>query len=345
MNALAVHNLDDIQSVSDGYSSSDFKFSVDWLSVRIDGVKKIEDFVSHFAGRFGLDNKIGHIGEDTVFQYRDKGALFYKNAVYVPAVGYGCVVFSYNLDEHGLIVSESKKLEKHIDKRGREIEVPKGKNPGIFVNISGDGCRWINSLIPDGMRHFIRLISEYDSYNVSRIDVCCDILDPNNRVVPLIQEFAISTCMGIKKIGLSCNMELTKPGNLRLDTTIDPTTGKFFHNVTVGTRDSCKGQMQLYNKLIEMSSGRLSDISKEFYDDYVPQNYWWRLEYRIKGKANQVFKQLLNDGVIAAFYKSALIFGRFYNDRDIRSVTEKDTSPYWDEFLSFLERLSVIHLV
>ena len=298
------------------YSLEKTKFSVDWLNVRLD-VSDLEHFILRFLKKFNLSA--------SDLEVRSSGGVcFFENAYYLPAAGYSSVLFCYNEDENGRYLSES----------------DFGRPGGLMISLSGDGCRYINSLIPEGMNEFVKLCSLFN-YNCTRIDLACDFLDSNNRVVPLIQAFALNYYNDDYDIGLACNLK--RENLVRINLEHDTFDGGYCPNVTIGSRASRKGTMQLYNKRLEVSRGRLSSIAEQTFKEYGVTDYWWRLEYRCKSFAQEVFTNLLEYGVLSAFACAMKNFGRFYNNR-YGSDCAAETTEDWQVFSDWVME-NAIHLV
>lgn len=293
--------------------NKDFKVNVDWLNVRVD-VPDPFDFFEAFSDVFNL--------ADDELQPRSNGVAFYDCCFYIPSAGYSSVTFSYNNDDDGNFISD----------------FSFGRPYGLLVSISGDGCRYLNSLIPNGMYEFIKLCNQWNCH-CTRIDIACDFLSPDNKVVPLIQDFAMGYYTD-RTIGLACNL---RDDNLvKIDLNYDKKAGELLPNVTIGTRGSKKGQLQLYNKRVEMETGRLSDIAEQYYKDYGVTDYWWRMEYRCKSFAPVVFANIIENGLMAGLLQAMQSFGRFYVYTYGQSGY-KDNED-WQDFYDFIAK-NVIHLV
>ena len=283
------------------------KFNVDWLSIRLDGLESPIDFCIEFEKLFpGVDVMVRPAG----------GINFYKNSYFVPAAGHSSILFCWNEDE------DENYIKEHLS------NVPHG----LFVSVSGDGCRYLNSLKENGLLEFCKLCSKYD-YHVTRVDINCDFLDDTNFVVPMIQLWACQYYMNIedKQYGLSCNLK--KENLVNFNRVYDKVTKNICDNITVGQRDSRKGVMQLYNKRVEVQNGRLSDIAKQTFEQYGVTDYWWRLEYRCKSFSPAVFENLLANGVHAAFLCAMDCFGRFYIPKYGEDHTSQNPSASeWENF-------------
>lgn len=299
------------------YSVDNTKFSVDWLNVRL-SVDNLNQFLDDLCSAMDYV-----IDVDDILPRESGGVCFYKYGYYIPAAGYSSVVFAYNVDEYGVIINEP----------GYRT------NYGLLVSVSGDGCRYLNSLCVNGLEKFIRFISRYDPH-CTRIDLACDFLDKDNKVVPMIQRYGMSAYdREHSTIDLNCDIR-RKPGFCQLDMVYDDLLNTYTTNVTVGGRNSTKGTLQLYNKRVEMQTGRLSEIAEKTFSEYGVIDYWWRLEYRCKSFAQGVFDALLKDGIVSAFYNAANGFGAFV-EVDDSNLSRCSLSEAWSEFLSWVEQNGV----
>ena len=305
------------------YTLDSTKFSVDWLNVRL-SVDEISVFFYDLCSY--MDNSITM---DMIQRRESGGVCFYKEGFYVPAAGYSSIVFAFNSDENGDIINDP----------------AYSANYGLLVSVSGDGCRFLNSLCSNGLEKFIRFISQYDPH-CTRIDLACDFLDKNNCIVPLVQAYAYTAYdREHSQIDLNCDIR-RKPGFCQLDMVYDDLLNDYTPNVTIGGRHSTKGTLQLYNKRIEMQQGRLSQIAEETFRSYGVTDYWWRLEYRCKSFAQPVFEALLDKGLINAFYNAACGFGDFVeNSYSGSSINKCSLVDDWADFKNWLEQECCIHLV
>lgn len=300
------------------FDECNYKFSVDWLNVRLT-VSSPADFISSLEEKFNVS-----------FSFRDKSVAYYKKCVFLPEAGYSSFLIGWNEDENGDYVSEFT----------RELNVPQG----LFISISGDGCRYINTFFKGGFSEFIKFISFYNPV-CTRIDMACDILDENNSIVPMIQAF--SRCAYDSDGDIILNSKLRRQnGYVTINTVYDDLINDFTDNVTIGGRSSTKGTLQLYNKRVEVATGRLSEISDRYYAAYNNPDYWWRLEYRCKSFAQNIFNVLFTDGVIAAFRQAANDFGSFCINDNSYSISRCSVEISWSEFIDFLSDLvNNIHFV
>lgn len=307
-------------TVSDMFSLEDYKFTCDWLNVRLDC-----DDINYLIARICVV-----LPELTVndFEVRPSGGVcFYKKAHYLPKCGYSSVVLAYNTDDSGYILNESKGM---------------GHLFGVLVSISGDGCRFINSLHENAFLDLIKLFSEEFNPHCSRIDVACDILDKDNPIVPMIQTFAYTAYRRDEAtIDFNCNIP-RRPGWVTCNDVFDNSLRGWTKNVTIGGRNSTKGTLQLYNKRVEIESGRLSEYKAQMLEQYGNPDYWWRLEYRCKSFAQMIFETLVQSGdIVKAFLAAAERFGKFTESlSDSSHISRELTLAEWVVFLAFLKKIS-----
>lgn len=333
MNALIKREADTLYRSDFGFCSENYKFTVDWLNVRLD----CDDL-------WGLVNRlIDFLPELSIedFCIRPNGGVcFYQNALYVPKCGHSSFTLNYMLDDNGSIINQAS---------GR------GNLYGILLSISGDGCRFINSLHNDAFKDFLEAIRFYNPH-CSRIDVACDILDSNNLIVPMFEEF-YRTCYeeDLSKVNVyyNCGLHrktLTNKTWATINPVYDRLLGKHTFNFTIGGRGCKRGAVQLYNKRVEIEQGRLSSLKSELKEAYGNPDYWYRLEYRCSSNADAVFQQLMNDyDIYAAFFQAAVSWGSFVKPKYSRlsDISYSDVIPVWQDFLDFLTFMvgGTIHLV
>lgn len=172
-------------------------------------------------------------------------------------------------------------------------------NPGIFVSISGDGLRWLNAVsgTVDKIIKYFRL----QGFNCSRLDLACDVFDPNNDLVPtVLKAFKNAVAKRPNRLTLRSNIRRTsgKNGSVKLFPYTDdiryPDDPKQIWNVTFGNHGSSFGMFRCYDKWFEIASGRLNSYSSEMLKD-LPHQYWYRLEYEIhNGKMKKYAASLFN---------------------------------------------------
>ncbi|MBR7133650.1 MAG: hypothetical protein IKD04_08990 [Clostridia bacterium] len=319
--------------VRQGFSPSDYSFTVDWLNVRLDC-----DDIGMLI--LAIINKLPEL-ELSDFEPRPGGGVcFYKCGYHIPKVGFSSIVLAYNTDEKGKI-----------------INTPSGKRGelyGILVSISGDGCRFINSLHDNAFCDFLDAISIFNP-QCSRIDLACDILDKENQIVPMIHTFAATAYDRENAlIDLNCGLIRKRPDGkyrqwVKVDNVYDDVIDDITYNVTVGGRNSTKGTLQLYNKRVEINERHESSVAEAILNAMGDPDYWWRLEYRCKSYAQNVFDTLVQSkNVYAAFLEACTGFGEFVvSPYDISNIHKAQEAVEWAAFLCFLRSQidTGIHLV
>lgn len=306
-------------TVSDGFDLQNYEFSVDWLNVRLD-TDNLSLVISKICAIFP------EIDIQDFVKRPSGGVCFYNNGYYLATCGYSSVVLSYETDEYGCIVKEA---------TGR------GNLYGILVSVSGDGCRFINSLQDNGMYKFIKALECFHPH-CTRIDVAMDIFDENNVIAPIIQEFCDCAYSEVKSIDLNCNLQ-RKPGWVTANLVYDHVVCDFTRNVTIGGHSSKKGTLQFYNKREEILQGRHSLYSDALLNAKGDPLYWWRLEYRCKSFAQYVFDTLLSSGSIySAFLCAVRHMGDFsiplYSYNGL--TTSSEDCLAWLSFINWLEELN-----
>ena len=310
------------------YTLKNTRFSIDWLNVRLD-VKDLSAFYDDLCTSFRSEQGETPLTRDMIQARPSGGVCFYQFADYIPQCGYSSILFAFNLDEHKNIINEGKK----------------GQTYGVLVSVSGDGCRWLNSRIPDGMYVFCSILNKYNPV-CTRIDMACDFLE-HSPVVDMIQLFGM-TCYTPDDMQVDLNCRLKRDNRFcQLDLVFDPDEKKYTPNVTIGGRSSSKGTLQLYNKKVEVLTGRLSGISEQYFKEYGVTDYWWRLEYRCKSFADRVFKFLMANNVVQAYLYAMACFGDFVESKyDRHNVGRCPVCVDWQTFSDWILSLANdIHLV
>lgn len=307
------------------YTKENTRFSVDWLNCRLD-VRDLEEFFADFCASFRSADGKTPITREDIKERENGGVCFYKRGYYLPACGLSSVVFAYNVDSDGKLL---------CDPAYRT-------NYGVLVSVSGDGCRYLNSLIPDGMRVFMEFLTKYNPH-CTRIDMACDFLDKDNGVVPMIQRYAhqaykTDDC----DLYFTCNFK-RQPGFCSAFLVYDYDVGDYTENVQIGTRKSEKGLLRLYNKKVEIQSGRLSSMADDIFSQYGVTDYWYRLEYVCKSFAPSVFDCVLNKGIDKAYLFVMCVFGMFVDAvYDFHNASHCPVTPSWQEFYDFIDQLTSI---
>ena len=304
--------------VRDAFRKEDYSFTVDWLNVRLD-CDNLDLLLTKICCSFPeIDIQDWQIRESG-------GVCFYKEAVYLSTLGYSSFVISFNRDLYGNIINSAEK---------------RGTTYGILISLSGDGCRYINSLHKNG---FVDLLKVFEPFNprCTRIDTACDIFDKDNQLVPMLQTFCdYAYDRENALVDFNCNLN-RRPGWVTANLVYDDTVKDFTRNITIGGRNSTKGTLQLYNKRVEIEQGRLAEHKEAILEAMGNPEYWWRLEYRCKSFAQKVYDTLVQSGnIYQAFLCAAEEMGTFVIPYStINNVSKAETCVEWLSFLLFIKKL------
>lgn len=277
-----------------------YKFGMDWLNgvLPVSDVKSVFDMLEKFSCKLRYDR----------WGLVNSGLYNYSRRYWLD--GKATIQLMYNP------VSDEEYLTADMNHN----------NSGIFFSISGDGIRYLHSLGGDVSALNKLLYYFYrNSFKASRFDVYCDILDGENDIVPLIQE--AFNYVGREQVGKPLiRTRLRRSGSsLRQNFKKIPMTddeGNEFVNCQLGHHASTVGMFRCYNKLVEVSDGRLSDMSEDIFKSYDVADYWYRLEYEMhKDNASACFNALMS-----------------------RAEDENTVLCFSDIFLSVFERVFTIGL-
>ncbi len=236
-----------------------------------------------------------------------------------------------------------------------------GKNRGIYLSISGDGLRYLGD---DTVKVLIQMLAGYD-FNCTRLDLCCDCYDPDNKYVPLLDE-ALSNVYYQRgfvpgEFSITTNLSRT-PGNLKRYTNYDPFRDhelleKIGHlaatncyetvNFTWGRKDSTKCQFRMYDKWLEVKSvPRLKSVADQMINDTPARisNYWYRFEYEMHQKyASDLFNSIAKEftTVPGAFAWCAedCFFPVFCGFGVNKRMCDQHNSDIWEDFIAFARAL------
>lgn len=218
-----------------------------------------------------------------------------------------------------------------------------GFNPGIFVSISGDGLRYLNSLGEDIVYKLFAFFKK-NGFKASRLDVACDIYDKENPVVPLLIEafyYAVKRVAGAPT--LVSNIRRT-PNNINIYVTPDPyrNDNDFSQGISFGNHGSSWGMFRMYDKWLEVKIGRLSKYADELLEG---KDYWYRLEYELhKEHAQELFNLFDQLSVAQCFgYAADDMFNVVIPKTENTRSNECSISVVWTEFLEYVS--SNIHFV
>lgn len=232
-----------------------------------------------------------------------------------------------------------------------------GKNRGIYLSISGDGLRYLGD---DTVKVLIQMLAGYE-FKCTRLDLCCDVYDPDNQYVPLLNS-ALSNvyCQrGFVPGEYSVTTNLSRsPGNLKRYTNYDPfrdpellqKIGQEIApncyetiNFTWGRKDSTKCQFRMYDKWLEVKTvQRLKHVADQIIADTPASisNYWYRFEYEMHQKyAFDLFNSIASEkttvpGAFAwcaedCFFPVLCGFGRNVD------MCDQQSSDIWEAFVDY----------
>lgn len=299
------------------------RFSVDWVNLRVDQ-PDVLDLLSGLCRSTGLNL--------ASFEPMARGQNFYEKSLSYSPAGYSAITVSFNIDpETGLVPVDHLKIKQY----------------GILFSISGDGCRYIESNAKGGLRAFLNYLRQFP-HNCSRIDVAMDIFDRSNPIVPLFQELAeVAYDPNPGHIAIKANMARV-PGYVRWLPVWDPDEKRYTNNCYVGDRTSSQGCCCVYNKKMEIRSGRLKHIAQAVLDSVGCTDYWYRIEYRAKNKkyANATFEAACDYDAKTAFYYIADHLFVFVDQKyDLCNISKCETVVVWNEFLEWLASVQNVDFV
>lgn len=252
-----------------------YKFGMDWLNgvLPVEDVSEVFKMLEMFSGKLRFDR----------WQLTNSGKYNYKRRYCLD--GNMTIQLMYNP------VSDE---ELFTACQGDDTKPGYHNNSGVFFSISGDGIRYLHTLGGEVSALNKLLFYFYrHGFRSSRFDVYCDILDENNEIVPLITEaFSYARCEQVGKPFVVTRLRRTN-NNFKQYSLVDDDGNKWY-NSQLGHHGSTVGMFRCYNKFIEMSEGRLEDISEDVFKAYDVDNYWYRLEYEMhKENAAACFNALM----------------------------------------------------
>lgn len=214
--------------------------------------------------------------------------------------------------------------------------VDSGSNPGIFVSISGDGLRYLNSLGSDVVQLLFSFLKK-NCFKASRVDIACDVFEKDNPLIPLLIEtfyYAINRAGG--KPTIVSNMRRT-PDNIKIFLNADPfrKDNEWSHSISFGNHGSSWGMFRLYDKWLEVKTGRLKNYADKLLEG---NDYWYRIEYELhKEHAAELFNLFDVLSTAQAFCFAAQdMFRVVYPKSEKTRSTYSDSAPVWQEFLEYI---------
>lgn len=308
------------------------RFSCDWLNIVVD-LPRVDDTLRW------LSNILGVSYDD--WKPNDKGLHFYKYSFRLNATA-GGVTLGGNA-----IIASFTPLTDTLSFDVATSYSPYHPQHGILLSFSGDGLRWVRSVCKKEKELYEWLCSV--PHHCTRIDMALDIIEPDNILIPLFQQFANNAYnpqrgdIGLTGLQRSSNYVTINP-------VFDPVVNDYTNNVSIGDRTSTKGHCVVYNKRVEVAtSRRLSDFAKIYFDSIgcTSTDYWWRVEYRGKGDlADRVFHNLCYEGDISAFLELVNSLFKFFIVRYLDNhFSNGDECEDWTIFIDWLTIHKTINFV
>lgn len=289
------------------------KFGVDWVNVTVD-CRWVDVFLREVCKACNLDFH--------AWEMLKGGIRWYPNGMtYTLAGGYS-IVLSFHLLEDGTVPVDTSVVNNH----------------GIAVSISGDGCRYLDSVCENGLQKFLNVCREYP-HNATRVDVCMDIFDQINPIEPLFTRFAFEGHED-RKGALNIKSGMVRKGDwYKYMPVWDEDRREFTNNVYIGKRTSI-AQCNVYNKKVEVRQRLGDQIADQMFHDLGVTDYWYRVEYRAYKKelANTLFESVCDNGALDSFWYMADEFFTFVElSTDIHNINKANEEESWREFCEWLK--------
>lgn len=206
------------------------------------------------------------------------------------------------------------------DKKDITINFQQRSDPELFsVDISGRGCRDIESFSSYDLDLILHRINQFDGFKISRIDIAMDVIDKNFKIKTLVN--------ASEKFNYTCRSD--------------------FRNI-----------MNSYNKGITAYSlyfGRKeSNIFVNIYDKRAERGYtpeempddWTRIEIRLRHENAEGFlkKYVKADNDIGYLFVGVLNnYLRFLKPGKDTNKSRWETAPYWKKLLHHAEKVKVFY--
>lgn len=241
--------------------------------------------------------------------------------------------------------------DRHIGALTTMKDYTSGRNRGIFVQISGDGCRKI------GDQNFLAVMQLLKNYNYrcSRIDVSCDIYNPKNPIIDLLNSTFLKVQEGIINEGdpifraRATRKHIT--GTLEADPFRSTSDLPRYYNWTWG-HSSTPFKFRMYDKWLEMKKVSRHASTRDEILSHLPSEFWWRLEYEMHyEKADYLFNMLVigSKSQDLFLYACKDCFCPVLADPSVGSSNTSRLYPQaeWLVFITFVSELAVqtIHFV
>lgn len=183
------------------------------------------------------------------------------------------------------------------------------------VNISGRGCRDIESFSEYSLDDLICKVVSMPGFKFSRVDVAMDIIDNSFSIDKLVKA--------------------TRKGNF--------TCRSKFYNIMESSDDGIKGTSLYYGK-------QDSNCFINIYDKRAERKYkqsdmpnWTRIEIRLRHENAEGFCNQFAEGLDVGYLYTGLLnnYLRFVVNSSDTNKSRLKTAPYWQKLLSHSERVKV----
>lgn len=244
---------------------------------------------------------------------------------------------------------------------------------GYFLSLSGDFFRQFD--FKDIFKIF-QLVHSFGG-RCSRLDVACDIFDPDNEIIDILVDafqYAYRPTRGHHCISSKTHLRVTDPVTRRENfekgiPNKDKVNSKIYYVpnfcpadydtipmhacIQFGSHGSSFGMFRCYDKYSEICSARLSELADQLLDGI---DYWYRLEYELhKDHAHNMFLNYVlnfeNITIADIFAKAASSMfkvryaaeAKYKNCSDHIRIDNASYSEPWHEFVESVGK--IIHFV
>lgn len=187
------------------------------------------------------------------------------------------------------------------------------------INISGRGCRDIESFSQYGMEDLICKIMSNPDFKVSRVDIAMDVIDDNFKIEQLVKA--------------------TRKGNF--------TCRSKFYNIMESSDDGIKGTSLYFGK--QKSNIFINIYDKRAERGYTPDDMpcWTRIEIRLRHENAHGFCNKLSMGCDIGYLYVGLLnnYLRFVVASDDNNKSRLPTARYWSRLLHHCEKIKCIDSV
>ncbi len=322
------------------------RFKSDSLSDTYTGVQYIVDWVHGFCdmpyvdklfrGLAAIDERLSF----DKFEHWDVGFRNYSERYCLNGTGIIQICYCPRFPDEAL----PDDYETTPDNTGA-LSTMTGNNRGVFVSISGDGCRYI------GDDNFIAVLQLLYSLNFkcSRLDVSCDVFDKDNLVVNVVQCAFDNAwrrnhiCVGQLYVKSRCTRTHLKPIQ-NIDNIRYPDKPQVVTNWTWGHYNSSCCEFRLYDKYLEVSTVPRFKAIKDKILEPCKDKYWWRFEYSMHKTYAKVLFDMLAEGMVNVSEAFAWCAERVFTPVDgtdikVNSFSQLSPNQIWLDFVRLASKI------